>query len=238
MIGKFTLGNFYKSDEWFELTKAIKLARTNPDGSIICAHCGKPIIKAYDCICHHDKIYLTEDNVNDYDISLNPDNIILVHHKCHNLIHNKLGYIHKEIYLVYGSPLSGKTSYVKSVMNPGDLIVDLDNIWECVSGQARYVKPAKLNAVVFGMRDLLLEMIRTRTGKWDNAYIVGGYPLISERERMCRLLGAKEIYIDSDKETCLERLKALDKDDSREFAIWSKFIDDWWEKAAPGLPKR
>ena len=199
MSGKFTLANFYKSDEWVKFTRAIKLERTNSDGVIICEECRKPIIKAYDCICHH-KTYLTDSNVNDYSISLNPENIALVHHKCHNEIHNKLGYVKKEVYLVYGSPLSGKTSYVKSVMNEGDLIVNIDNIWECVSGLDRYVKPGKLNAVVFGMRDSLLEMIKMRVGKWDNAYIVGGYPLISERERLCKMLGAKEIYIEATKE--------------------------------------
>lgn len=233
MNGKFTLANFYKSDEWVEFTRGIKLERTNSDGVIICEQCGKPIVKAYDCICHH-KTYLTDANVNDYDISLNPDNISLVHHKCHNEIHNKLGYIRKEIYLVYGSPLAGKTSYVKSVMNEGDLIVNIDSIWECVSGCPSYIKPGKLNAIVFDIRDELIQLIKMRVGKWDNAYIVGGYPLISERERLCRMLGAREIYIESTREECLEKLRALGKEDKRDKKLWEKFIDDWWIKATPG----
>ena len=235
MSGKFTLANFYKSDEWFELTRVIRLERVNSDGVVICEHCGKPITKAYDCICHHYKTYLTDDNVNDYNISLNPENIMLVHHKCHNEIHNKLGYIKREIYLVYGSPLSGKTSYVKSVMNEGDLILDIDNIWECVSGCDRYIKPGKLNAVVFGTRDLLLDMVRMRVGKWDNAYIVGGYPLISERERLIKALGAREIYIESTKEECLNRLK--DVKDGRDKKQWEEFVNDWWQRYAPGSEK-
>lgn len=232
MSGKFTLSNFYKSDEWFELTRAIRLERANAEGLVICEHCKKPIVKAYDCICHHSKTYLTEDNVNDYSVSLNPDNIMLVHHKCHNEIHNKLGFVKKEIYLVYGAPLSGKTTYVKSVMNEGDLIVDIDNIWECLSGCERYVKPGKLNAVIFGTRDLLLEMIKMRVGKWDNAYIVGGYPLISERERLSKALGAREIYIECEREESLKRLKSVE--DGRDKKQWEKFVNDWWDKYAPG----
>lgn len=231
----FTLANFYRSDEWYKLTRSIRIERANADGLVICEHCGKPIVKAYDCICHHYKTYLTEDNVNDYDISLNPDNIMLVHHKCHNDIHERLGYTRKEIYLVYGSPLSGKTTYVNSVMNEGDLIVDIDSIWQCVSGCERYVKPAKLNAVVFGIRDSLLDMIKHRVGKWDNAYIVGGYPLISERERLCKLLGAKEIYIESTRDECIERLKNL-KEDGRDKKRWEGYIDDWWERWGPRYP--
>ena len=97
--------------------------RINDDGVVICEYCGKPIIRQFDCVAHH-VIPLTERNVGNADISLNPDNIQLVHHVCHNKIHNKLGYIQREVFLVWGSPLSGKSSYVDSVRNSGDLIVE------------------------------------------------------------------------------------------------------------------
>lgn len=89
MSGKFTLANFYKSDEWFNFTRVLKLERTNENGDLICEYCGEPIVKAYDCIGHH-TIELDDSNVNDAEISLNPDNVQLVHHKCHNRIHSKL----------------------------------------------------------------------------------------------------------------------------------------------------
>ena len=201
----YNLDTFYRSKEWESLLKVIKNERVNEDGELICWHCGKPITKKYDCIGHH-TVYLTDENVNMTEVSLNPKLIELVHHKCHNKIHNKFGYKRKEIYLVYGSPLSGKSSYVESVAEPGDLIVDIDNIWECVSGLDRYTKPGRLNAVVFSIRDKLLECVKYRVGKWNNAYIIGGYPLIGERERLCKELGAREIYIESTKEECLKRL--------------------------------
>lgn len=227
MIGKFTLQNFYKSTEWVDLTARLKHERVNENGDLICWHCKKPIVKAYDCIAHH-TIFLTDENVNMIEISLNPDLIQLVHHRCHNIIHNKLGYTKKEIFLVYGSPFSGKTTWVNNVLDPGDFVIDIDNIWQCVSGCERYVKPGKLNAIVFGVRDYLIESIKYRRGKWDNAYIVGGYPLISERERICRELGAREIYIESTKEECLARLAACD--DERDKKEWAKYIEEWWRR--------
>ena len=224
----YTLDTFYKTKDWEKLLKSIKLERLNDEGQLICWHCGKPITKAYDCIGHH-TIFLTEDNVNNVEISLNPKLIQLVHHKCHNIIHNKVGYVRKEIFLVYGSPLAGKSSYVKGVAEPGDLIIDIDSIWACVSGLDRYTKPPRLNAVVFSVRDKLMECVKYRVGKWNNAYIIGGYPLISERERICKELGAREIYIESTKEDCLEKLENLDID-KKEF---SKFINDWWKRYTP-----
>ena len=221
--------SFYRSTEWKKLMNNLKLERVNEEGQVICEHCGKPIVKSYDIIGHH-KIELDEENVMDANISLNPKNIMLVDHKCHNLIHNKLGYAHRQVYLVYGSPLSGKSSYVKQNMLSGDLIIDIDNIWQCVSGQPRYEKPARLKSIVFKIRDELLNSVKFRMGKWNNCYIVGGYPLQSERERLIRELGAREIFIDTDKEECLKRLEMAD--DGRNKEEWTKYIDEWFERAA------
>jgi hypothetical protein len=226
----YTLDNFYKSKQWQKLLEVIKLERVNEDGQLICWHCGKPIVDKYDAIGHH-TIFLTEDNVNNSEISLNPELIQMVHHRCHNLIHNKLGYTKREIFLVYGSPLSGKSTYVKGVAEPGDLIVDINDIWKCVSGYPDK-KPPKLNAVVFGIRDRLLEMVKYRVGRWDNCYIIGGYPLVSERERLCKELGAREIFIDTPKEVCLQRLEESDRDKSD----YSKYIEEWFRKFLPNDP--
>lgn len=212
--------------------RMLRLERVDADGNIICAHCGEPIVRAYDCIGHH-VIHLTEDNVNDAMISLNPDNIELVHHKCHNRIHEKLqfGASMRHVYLVYGAPLSGKTTWVNDSKSVGDLVVDLDSIWQCVSGCERYVKPARLKANVFGIRDRLLEDVKYRRGKWSNAYVIGGYPLIGERERICRDIGAEEIFIDCSREECLYRLDMCD--DGRNKEEWEKYISDWFRKYAP-----
>ena len=217
-----SLYNFYRSNEWTNLRTLLINERTTD--YLYCEHCGKPILKAYDCIAHH-VIELTEQNYTDANISLNPDNIMLVHHRCHNKIHNKLGYSNREVYLVYGSPLSGKTSYVNSVLEQGDLVIDLDNIWQCVSGQPRYVKPNRLKSVVFSVRDNLLESVKYRRGKWSNCYVIGGYAFEPERNRLLDTLGAKPIYIDTPQSECLERLQHCD---DRDITEWTKYINDWW----------
>jgi hypothetical protein len=223
-----SLAEFYKSHEWEEFRRVLIAERTKDDGFVYDEVTGKPIVRPYDLILHHVE-ELTPENVNDFSISLNPSNIQIVSHKTHNQIHNKLGYICRQVFLVYGSPLSGKSSYVKEVMNEGDLIIDMDRIWSCVSGMDEYIKPPRLNAVVFKIRDTLIEGVKYRLGKWCNAYIVGGYPLQAERERLTKELGAREIYIDSTPEKCKGRLGS----DGRDVAAWEKFIDDWWERYTP-----
>lgn len=225
-----SLFNFYRSKEWVSLLQVLKLERVNDTGNIICEHCGKPIVRAYDCIGHH-KIHLTEDNYTNSDISLNPDNIQLVHHKCHNYIHNKLGYSNREVYVVYGAPLSGKREWVNSVAEAGDLIVDIDSIWEAVSGQPRYSKPNRLKSIVFNVRDNLLESVRYRRGKWNNAYVIGGYPYKAERERLLTELGAREVFIEIDKAEAIARLEGQEERDRLE---WIQYIDSWFSVYSGG----
>lgn len=228
----FTRYTFYKSAAWEKLLQQIKAERTNDQGHVLCEYCGKPILKKYDMIGHH-KEELTEENVNDYNISLNPENIALVHHRCHNYIHNKLGYKQREVFLVYGPPLAGKTSWVEEAKESGDLILDIDNIWESISGCPRYVKPNGLRSVVFRIRDTMLDCIRYRNGRWNKAYIVGGYPNEAERERLCKEMNAREVFIQATEEECLARLEATEDARGDE---WKKFIHEWFEEYQATTP--
>ena len=225
----YDLNTFYRCKDWRRLLDVIKSERLDDEGQVICAHCGKPIVRAYDIIGHH-KIELTQENVNDVTISLNPDNVELVHHKCHNYIHNKLGYGVREVYLVYGAPLSGKSTWVNDNMCEGDIVVDMDSIWQCISGCDRYIKPNRLKAVAFKVRDTLIESVRYRLGRWNNAYIIGGYPLCSERERLCNELGAREIFLEATKDECLQRLKACGDRNEEE---WTGYIEEWFRRYTP-----
>lgn len=227
----YNLETFYRSREWRSLLENLKLERVDDKGQIICEYCQKPITRAYDVIGHH-KEHLTEENVNDFNISLNPDNISFVHHRCHNFIHNKLGYSGRQVFVVYGAPLSGKTTWVKNNMSEGDMVVDMDSIWQCISGCDRYIKPNRLKAVAFKVRDSLIDSIKYRYGKWSNAYVIGGYPYQSERERLCKELGAREIFIDVSKDECIDRLQASEDRNQDE---WRKYIDEWFERYTPPM---
>lgn len=228
----FTLFTFYRSREWERLLRQLKIERVNDDGEIICEYCGRPITKAYDMIGHH-KQELTEENVNDLTVSLNPENIAFVHHRCHNRIHNKLGYAVREVFLVYGAPLAGKSEWVRENMSEGDLVINLDDIWQCISGCERYVHPNRLRSIAFRVRDSLIEAVRYRSGKWMNAYVVGGYALSSERERLCKELGAREVYIESSRDACIQKLESME---NLPKADWMRYIDDWFLKYTPPLP--
>lgn len=224
------LADFYRTDEWEALLAVLSLERANNAGDIICEHCGKPIVLKYDRIGHHKK-HLTLGNVNDANVSLNPENIAFVHHRCHNEIHERFGFGQpnirqpKKVYLVHGSPCSGKSTYAASVAGKGDLILDMDAIWACISANAQDVHAGhddRLRQNVFKVRDCILDMIKTRFGEWNNAYIIGGYPRIMERERIATIYGAEMIHIDTPRDVCELRAAERPKE-------WSQYIASYWD---------
>ena len=226
----FTLETFYKSPEWERFRKIIIAERTTPDGFVLDEETGRPIVNAYDLILHH-KIPLTEENVNDVNIALNPANVEIVSHRTHNRIHDRLGMGRREVFIVYGPPLAGKTSWVQNAKSTSDLVVDLDNIWQAVTGLPRYQKPPKLRAVSFRIRDELLDIVKHRFGKWNKAYIVGGYPSTGERERLARELGDSLIFIEASEEECLRRLE--EAGDERDKEEWRGYIAEWFNRYTP-----
>lgn len=235
-----TLQEFYKSKAWEAFRMVVINNRTNPDGFVHCAVCGKPILKPYDLIVHH-KQELTEANVNDAMISLNPDNVECVHFRCHNKLHERFGYnktsagrnVRKHVYIVYGSPCAGKSTWVHENATQNDLIVDLDNIWQMISINDRYVKPVTLRSVVFQMRDAMYDVIRYRSGKWHNAYIITGGALKGDRDRLMQRLAADDcIFIDTSQKECINRAILRDLPEGQ-LDEWIKYINNWFETYQP-----
>ena len=224
-----SLPQFYNSREWKELRNRIISDRTDKnDGILYCEFSRKPLIKAYDIVAHH-KIPLTMANVNDYSISLNPENIMIVSQDAHNQIHSRFGYVtERKVYYIYGAPCSGKTTFVNSVKGNSDIVIDMDNIWQCITGGERYNKPAALKTNAFGIRDCLTDMVRTRAGKWERAYIIEGGAAKGERERKIEMLGAEPILIESTKEECIKHLMDDKNRTQQQKKEWLGYIEQWF----------
>ena len=212
------LHQFYCSKAWRDLSFRLKIERGGK-----CERTGEVFADMSQLIAHH-KIEITEDNVDDPQIALNPDNIEIISFDEHNKEHRRFGN-KQNVYIVYGSPLSGKTTLVRELMSYGDLVLDIDSLWQAVTFQPAYVKPKNVRFNIFKLRDEMLDQIKMRYGGWYDAYIIGGYPDKYERERLAQTLGAELIYCESTKEECLERLEQSNKPES-----WREYIIDWWER--------
>lgn len=198
----------------------------------MCEHCHKPITGPHEVTVHH-VIELTPDNVNDVQIALNPANVMVIHRSCHDEIHSRFGHEReKRVYIVYGPPMSGKSTLVAQQMRRGDLIVDINRLFEAVTGLPAYDKPDALLPNVRAVENLLLDQIKTRYGKWLTAWVIGGFPDKHRRERLADELGAELIYCECSKEEALTR---LDMDEQRRNlrADYARYIDEWFERFVP-----
>ncbi|MEK5278625.1 HNH endonuclease signature motif containing protein [Paenibacillus sp. FSL H7-0735] len=215
---------FYTSDVWQLFRLGLIAKRGNG-----CQRCGRIIARSVDIIGHH-KVELTPENVHDHAISLNPDLVELVCSDCHNLEHKRFGYQHmKEVFLVYGPPLSNMLEVVRQQMSRGDLIVNMDMLYSAISGLPEYDKPDALFSNVIGVQNFLIDNIKTRLGKWGTAWIVGGFPEKFKRERMAEDTGAELIFCPVSREDCLARLESSEALRYRKDE-WRGYIEKWFEQ--------
>ena len=217
----FTLKTFYRSKEWRSFRQTVINERLARDGEIICEHCKKTILNKYDVIAHHCNTYLTEANVNDYNISLNPENIALVHMACHNKIHYEKGFKKKKVVIVFGSPRSGKSTFVNEAAGQDDLIIDIDRIYEALNNN----RSNKLLSTVMDTHRFLLDKIKTRSGQWGNCFVIT--TSIYSAKRIRDQIDPDEIiYIDTDKDICYKRAESK----INKYEGYEDFLDKYWNE--------
>lgn len=217
---------FYNSKEWRALRERLVV-----EAKFRCAHCGEDYLKdSTQLVGHHIK-ELTPANVNDANVALNPANIEIICRRCHDKEHRRFefGGGHN-VYIVYGAPCSGKNSYVNQVAQFGDLIVDLDAIYQAISGCDYHYHPNNLKCNAFDVRDCLIEQIRLRKGNWHDAYIIGGYPRKLQRKQLAEKLGAELIFLETTREQA--KLNAL-ASRGTQGQEWCAFVDRWFDSYEP-----
>lgn len=196
---------FYDSTDWKKIRKIAVLNNINKhNGELICEYCGRAIVKDYDCIVHH-KEPITDSNISDANITLNLDNLACVHARCHNEIHDKhfIPKMLRKVYLVYGAPKSGKTTFVRESKSQSDIVVDVNAIYDAMTLSDG--RSTKLLSDIISVRDFVIDRIYTRAGQWRSAWVIGGYKYAGERERLAKRLSAELIHIDTPEDVCLER---------------------------------
>lgn len=128
------------------------------------------------------------------------------------------------VYLIYGSPCSGKSTYIKDHMKRGDLVCDVDLLYEAISGQNPHDAELYTHEVARKLDCELKEIIRNRAGSWGNAYVVS---LANTKEKLQtekeRIKADECIFIDTPYEVCMERAK------ERPF-YFQWIIQEWFEE--------
>ena len=127
------------------------------------------------------------------------------------------------VYLIYGSPCSGKSTYIKEHIQRGDLVCDVDLIYGAITNSVPHDAELYTHEVACELDSVLKDIIRDRKGKWKNAYVVSLANTEEKLQKAKDQINADEcIFIDTPYEVCLERAK------ERPF-YFQWIIQEWFE---------
>lgn len=220
---------FYTSRTWRAFRESVII-----ENGGVCSRCHKVFTDTSQLEVHHIK-HLKQHDYQDYSKSFNKDNVEVICHQCHNDEHGRF-ITNKEVFLIYGPPLSGKTTYVKEMKGFSDIVVDIDKIQEAITLMPTYQDVPAVKKNLFNIRDLLLDHIKTRYGRWKTAWVIGGYANRFDRDMLIKELQIDTVILmDATKEECLKRLEQAN-DYRKEYKIeWESYINKWFDTYTPPL---
>lgn len=240
---------FYNSKEWKNLREVI-LKRDN----YICRICGRPAEEV-----HHIK-FITPRSIDNPDVTMKEENLLSVCKDCHFKIHkeqkaanvaraNKRRTRHRwilnkdgtymddngvfqirKVYLVYGAPCSGKTTFVQNHKEPHDIVIDLDAIIASLQGHDKRYIDNNVLFLAIDVRDFLYQLLSEKNKNFDchNVWVIGSYPTKKEREAAAKKLGAELIYVDATQAECEGRARSLNRFDDEQYSI--DIVNEWFRK--------
>ena len=221
---------FYASKAWKACRASYILQQHG-----ICERCGRVGEEV-----HHIKP-ITPQNITDPNITLNHDNLMLLCKDCHFQIHEKrkkagkpvreseLRYMFDEngnivpkgrVIVVWGSPASGKSTYVVKHMKHMDIRVDMDEISKCFTLTS--TNDADIEAVrdylsfTMAVREAVYKLIENNAGGFGTAWIITSEPIKSKREELIKRFNAEEIHIQTTVDEALARMEADSKRENKE----------------------
>ncbi len=232
---------FYNGEDWARCKAQVTYDRMIRDGALYCEHCKRLLTKSFNpqennnkhAIVYHHIKHLTNNNVNDASISINPNNIAVLCWHCHNKVHERFSgnvAIERKVYLVTGASCSGKTTWVRERIQEGDIVLDIDDIWQTISGQPRYSKPNKLKPIVFALRNEIKDQIAKGNGTWRNAFIIESLPVATDRKREAERYKAHNVEVitmEATREECLHRLYTNPK--GRNIKDYEAYINNYFD---------
>lgn len=147
------------------------------------------------------------------------------------------------ITVVCGPPAAGKTTYVRKHAEPGDLIVDWDDLLAVLSGAPVYVRHDHLrlyaNVARKAVERVLLKRHRAERsaavavhGDVPNAWIIRSAPSRAERDEYRITMDANIVILETPERVCIDRIHA----DPRRADIKADQIDavrQWWFDYVP-----
>jgi hypothetical protein len=132
--------------------------------------------------------------------------------------------------LVCGPPCAGKNTWVTEHAQPGDLVVDLDALYQAVNAHPTrddHDQPAPLTPFTLDARDAILHRLLHGDHNLRAAWIIHSAPHPQTRAEW-QQRGARVVMINADQDTLTRRAQA------HRPTAWVDHIRDWHRSYRPG----
>lgn len=126
--------------------------------------------------------------------------------------------------IIFGAPLSGKTTYVLKRKRKDEVMVDMDYLFQAITGNDMYNKPEPLVKLVLSVRDHIYGFIK-KNPMVNKYWIITTESDTQKRRQLIRKFDADSIVIKPDKEICVQRVKESDRVEQN----WKELINKWYE---------
>lgn len=130
-----------------------------------------------------------------------------------------------KVYVVYGAPLSGKTTWVKNNIGYNDIVYDFDAIMGTLTHLPYQAKNSNIIGYVLDIRDSIIRRLH-RDNRLDNAYLISVF-IGKMFEESLKGLDVEFIKMEATKQECMSRLATSNRENQDELA---GVIQDWFEK--------
>jgi len=133
--------------------------------------------------------------------------------------------------IIFGPPAAGKSSHIRERAKPRDLVIDLADILERLSGRGRCPERATwLNRAMRYRNELLGSL--SRPGHYGAAWFTVGAPKRAQRERWGELLKpTATVLLATPAEVCIARIGA-DASRARSIDQEIEAVERWWSAYA------
>ena len=129
------------------------------------------------------------------------------------------------LHIVYGAPLSGKTSYVNSVLGYNDIVYDYDAIMRAMTNKAYQETIRGAVPYVLGVRDMMVDKLHDDV-YIDNAYIIATF-IGKQLDTDIKELQPNYIKMQTTVDECLDRLDDSNRNDKKQV---KQTILEWFDK--------
>jgi predicted kinase len=126
--------------------------------------------------------------------------------------------------LIAGPPCAGKTTYARELAQPGDVVVDFDDICLEVGGSHQWAHSQKTKDAANAVMGYRLMMLAD--GYDGQAYVIRCAPAAGFRVTLARYLKAQVVVIDPGIDVCLSRAFGRPRGTTHA-------IRDWYRRYTP-----